>query len=348
MYTNTKHPTPNAGSYGMQCPNCGATAPEDNHFCEECGTSLATRLGDAAAASDAGACRCGAGLEARDAHGYCTQCGRRWQTPGRDHVKLPLAPHFAAVTDRGLRHPRNEDDVTIAMKDIAGKTVYVMTVCDGVSSSQIPDTASALAAGTVEKALLSVLQAGAEQLEKAIAEAILEAHAAVSALPYTPGGTKSPPSTTIVTATVADGVATIGWVGDSRAYWLGGDEVRMLTHDHSWINQMVDAGQMTQEEAEQAPEAHAITQCLGLVGDGEPEEPPVPSTLSFALPGAGNLLLCSDGLWNYAPTAAQLAEFIKAAPPTEDVASVCSKMVEYALAQGGRDNVTVAILKLGL
>jgi PPM family protein phosphatase len=328
----------------MECPKCGAVAPEDSHFCETCGTRLGTPSSHVAATVDSGNCRCGAGPEARDANGFCEQCGRRWQTPGRDHLTMPVAPHFAAVTDRGLRHPRNEDDVKIAMQEVADKTIYVITVCDGVSSSQLPDTASATAAETAERCVLAAIEGGTTELETAIRDAMLEAHKAVSALPWTPGGPKSPPSTTIVTAAVVAGVATIGWVGDSRAYWIGADEARQLTHDHSWVNEVVDAGTMTLEEATQAPDAHAITQCLGLVGDGSPEELPIPSTLSFPFPGHGMLLVCTDGLWNYAPTAEQLAEFINTAPPDADAASICGTMVQFALAQGGRDNVTVALL----
>lgn len=330
----------------MQCPNCGATAPDENRFCETCGTGLTTRFSDAAAASDAGTCRCGAGLEARDEHGYCSECGRRWQTPGRDHVKLPLTPHFAAVTDRGLRHARNEDDVTLAMKEVAGRTAYVITVCDGVSSSQIPDTASAVAAKTAENAILAAMQAGAADVSATVSEAILAAHRAVCDLPYTPGGPKSPPATTIVTAVIQNGVAAVGWVGDSRAYWIGKEEAQLLTHDHSWVNQVVDAGEMTEEEALQSPDAHAITQCLGLVGDGEPEVPPNPSVVTFELAAESRLLVCTDGLWNYASAPERLAEFVRNAPSDSEASAVCSTLIEYALSQGGKDNVTAALLVL--
>jgi serine/threonine protein phosphatase PrpC len=329
----------------MQCPNCGAVAPDDVRYCENCGANLQTKFGDAAAASNAGTCRCGAGIEARDEHGYCTVCGRRWQAPGRDHVSLPLAPHFAAVTDRGLRHPRNEDDVTLAMKETNGQKMYVITVCDGVSSSQIPDTASAMAASAAEKSLLQSLEASDGDLKASVVEAILAGNRAVCELPYTPGGSKSPPSTTIVTAVVRNGAAVVGWVGDSRAYLIGSDESRLLTHDDSWVNQVVDAGEMTEEEAMQAPNAHAITQCLGLVGDGEPEQPPQPNVIECEFSAGRTLLVCTDGLWNYAGNPEHLAEFVNQSA-SADAVDKCAEMVRFALDQGGRDNVTVALLSL--
>ena len=157
---------------------------------------------------------------------------------------------------------------------------------------------------------------------------------------------KSPPSTTIVTAAVLDGVATLGWVGDSRAYWIGAEDARQLTHDHSWVNQVVDAGQMTLEEAWRSagcPRHHAVPGPRRRWRHRRAAHAIDPD-LRVARPGS--LLLCSDGLWNYASTVEQLAEFIHAAPADADAASVCGKMVEFALSQGGRDNVTVAILRV--
>ena len=55
----------------------------------------------------------------------------------------------------------------------------------------------------------------------------------------------------------------MGWLGDSRAYYIGPDASRQLTHDHSWVNEIVAAGRMTRAEAETAPLAHAITRSVG-------------------------------------------------------------------------------------
>lgn len=328
----------------MQCPNCGATAPDDYRFCEECGTGLTAASGDAARAAPTERCRCGAGQEAKDAQGFCMACGRRWEPSGRDHVELVLAANFSAVTDRGLRHPRNEDEVALTMCATADKPVYVMVVCDGVSSSQIPDMASATAAHAAEKALLGAAQSGATDLKAATVDAILTAQHAVCALPFRPEGPKDPPATTIVTALISAGVATIGWVGDSRAYWFTDATGGMLTHDHSWINEVVDAGEMTEEEAMHAPQAHAITQCLGLFSEDGTEAIPPPSVVTFELPPSCRLLLCTDGLWNYAASTEAIAELIRQAPVDAGTVGVCRVLVDYVLTQGARDNVTVALL----
>ncbi len=236
--------------------------------------------------------------------------------------------------------------MVLAMREVAGKPVYVLVVCDGVSSSQTPDTASATAATAATRLLTDSLAAGMTDPKSAILDAIMVAHRAVCALPYVHSGPKDPPSTTIVVALVMDGVATVGWVGDSRAYWFGTEGSGVLTHDHSWINEMVDAGQMTAEEAEHAPEAHAITQCLGLMGDGGPEVGPAPTLISFTLPAPCKLLLCTDGLWNYAPTTEQIAELMAQAPAEGGLVAMCRALVQYVLDQGARDNVTVALLEI--
>jgi serine/threonine protein phosphatase PrpC len=261
-------------------------------------------------------------------------------------MELVLAANFAAVTDRGLRHPRNEDDVALTVDNVGGKPVYVMVVCDGVSSSQIPDTASATAAHAAEKALLAAAQSEAPDFKVATVEAILAAQHAVCALPFRKEGPKDPPATTIVTALISEGVATIGWVGDSRAYWFNETGGGILTHDHSWVNEVVDAGEMTEEEAMHAPEAHAITQCLGMFGEDDKEDIPTPSVVAFDLRPSCRLLLCTDGLWNYAASTDAIAELMRQEADDPEAVGMCRVLVDYVLAQGARDNVTVALLSV--
>jgi serine/threonine protein phosphatase PrpC len=331
----------------MSCPKCQATVPEGARFCESCGAGLLPP-----AASSAGRCRCGAGPEAKDEAGYCSVCGLRWQTPPareplpRDHVETAPTPCFAAVTDRGKRHSCNEDDVALARED--GPETTVVVVCDGVSSSQHAEDASAAAAQTACASLLAAARQADLDPPAAMRAAIRKAHEAASSLPSLPDPPKGPPGTTLVAALVREGVATLGWVGDSRAYWIGADAARLLTRDHSWVNEVVDAGEMAEEEALRSPEAHAITRCLGrLNGDG-PEDAPEPSVRSVSLDTPGWLLLCSDGLWNYAPQADQLAAMIRPPSPDgdADALDLCRRLVDYALARGGRDNITVALLRV--
>ena len=300
-------------------------------------------------------CRCGAGPDQRDAQGFCEACGLlvtsvEHAVSNGDHKEIALSPGFAAVTDIGKRHRTNQDDVAIATYEIDGKTIYVIAVCDGLSSSCAAEAASSTAAKTACDSLLAVAKSSpaTEDLPKLVEEAIMKAHQAVCAVKFTPVPGKDGPATTIVAAIVRDGIATIGWVGDSRAYLISDGFSAMLSHDHSWVNAMVDSGQMSQAEAEASPEAHVIIQCLGPVTDedGSLAEDPEPSVTTTVLPAGGYLVLCSDGLWNFVLEADQIAALLKGINSDAEALDVSRILVGHANACGGRDNITAAILQL--
>lgn len=172
-------------------------------------------------------------------------------------------------------------------------------------------------------------------------EAILAAAAAVNALaPETPGA-QNAPACTLVGAVVSGGLLTIGWVGDSRAYWVPDDRAalpRRLTEDDSWAAQMVAAGLMGEAEAYADVRAHAITGWLGA--DAYDLEP---HTAVFKPDHPGVVVVCTDGLWNYAEAARDLAQVL---PPDAAVRPLHSAqvLVGHALDGGGHDNVTVAVV----
>lgn len=321
----------------MECPNCGTRVQVGDRFCEECGTSL---VAESAIPKVTGGCeKCGAGLEAIDAEGYCSNCGFRNQAREHDRIEVMRSDNLAGVSDRGLRHHRNED--YLACDRVEGKNAYILVVCDGVSSSQEPGLAAKAAAEGACMALAAAVEQGNIQLEEAMKEAINIALTSVCAISYSNGMDADPPSTTIVAAVVQDSTATIGWLGDSRAYWISPNGSRQLTKDDSWLYDMVALGKMTEAEAKQSDKAHAITRWLGedAIADAEP------SIVNFAIPGSGYLLLCSDGLWNYTPEESHLAELIKPMSDT-DAITVSRSLVEFARHSGGHDNITVAVLSL--
>jgi serine/threonine protein phosphatase PrpC len=206
-----------------------------------------------------------------------------------------------------------------------------------VSSAQDPDVASATAA---ERALLAFEQThrnGHATGEADVEAALTTAQESVASLPR---GTVNAPATTIVIAVYTQGRAIIGWRGDSRAYWIGEDGATALTTDHSWLNEVIKSAEMTEAEAQNSPNAHAITNWLGA--DAPPELPA--SVQAFTPAGPGELLLCSDGLWNYASDPAILFELTRAVEG--DALAVCRRLVEFARSKGGNDNITVAVLSV--
>jgi serine/threonine protein phosphatase PrpC len=325
----------------MHCPDCATEIPDEDIFCENCGR----RLGEApavAALADGQNCTCGAAPDEVDEDGFCMRCGRRVRRPPTDHVEQALSPVFAAVSDRGVKHDRNEDRCGI----VAAGRGYAMVVCDGVSATRKSEIASeAVVAGTL-RFLSEALQRGPIANPQAVMrQAIADGEANLKSCSVRDGG-ENPPSTTLVAALVAEGHATLGWVGDSRAYWIDAAGAHPLTQDHSWLNFVMTsaAGGMTLEQAENAPQAHAITRWIGV----DAGEYSTPDIVHHSIDGPGMLLLCTDGLWNYAPTLKQMAETVEAAKAgATDALGIMRRLVEFATARGGQDNITVAALVYG-
>ncbi|WP_309144474.1 serine/threonine-protein phosphatase [Streptomyces sp. BR123] len=274
-----------------------------------------------------------------DTDGYCEHCGHA-QPRERDHVEEALGS-VAAVSDRGLRHHRNEDSFAVAATALPdGSTATVAVVCDGVSSASRPDDASAAAAAAANEALLDALPRGTHPQE-AMHGAILAAAASVTALAPEVPGAQNAPACTLVGAVVCGGLLTVGWVGDSRAYWVPDDRSalpRRLTEDDSWAAQMVAAGLMGEAEAYADVRAHAITGWLGA--DAYDLEP---HTATFKPDHGGVVVVCTDGLWNYAESALEMARVLPADAACRPLHSA-QVLVGHALDGGGHDNITVAVV----
>ncbi|RII19520.1 Serine/threonine phosphatase stp [Streptomyces sp. YIM 130001] len=282
-----------------------------------------------------------------DDDGYCEHCGHA-QPRERDHMEQELGA-VAAVSDRGLRHHRNEDAFTVSSAALPdGSPAVVAIVCDGVSSSSRPDEASLAASQAANESLLAALPRGTHP-QQAMHDAIVTAAEAVNVLAddpahaqeHDPHRHQNSPACTFVGAVVAGGLLIVGWVGDSRAYWIPVDRsvpAARLTEDDSWAAQMVAAGLMGEQEAYADERAHAITGWLGA--DAYELEP---HTASFKPDRPGVVVVCTDGLWNYAEAAEELAAAIPADAAERPLHSA-QVLVGHALDGGGHDNVTVAVL----
>ncbi|MFC9845224.1 protein phosphatase 2C domain-containing protein [Streptomyces sp. NPDC060223] len=287
------------------------------------------------------ACRSGS----VDSDGYCENCGHA-QPRERDHMEQELSA-VSAVSDRGLRHHRNEDAFAISSTALPdGSPAVVAIVCDGVSSATRPDEASLAASQAANEALLAALPLGTHP-QQAMHEAIIAASEAVNSLADPPASHDehaphvNAPACTLVGAVVTPTLLIIGWVGDSRAYWVPVDRASppaRLTEDDSWAAQMVAAGLMNEAEAYADERAHAITGWLGA--DSYELEP---HTASFKPDRPGVVVVCTDGLWNYAEAAEHLAEVVPLDAAERPLHSA-QVLVGHALDGGGHDNVTVAVL----
>jgi len=298
------------------------------------------------------ACGACSGMVASD--GYCQECGTPATKP-RDHWTDRPAGWVAMVSDRGVRHHRNEDAGAVAATaDAAAADRYaVLVVCDGVSSAVDSDVAS-LAAVRAARDVLAAVPAGPvpgdATREAVLVEAVRAAGAAADAratAAATDPREPNPPSCTFVTSVLEGTLLVTGWVGDSRAYWLpdppDGRPVQ-LSVDDSWATEAIAAG-VPREEAETGRHAHAITRWLGV---DAPD--PVPRTEVRRIEGPGWLLVVSDGLWNYCSPADRLAELVRdsvaAREHPGDPEALATELVDWANRQGGQDNITVAAARV--
>jgi serine/threonine protein phosphatase PrpC len=247
----------------------------------------------------------------------------------------------AAVRDAGLRRDHDEDAFAIASGDDGGTAWTVLVVCDGVSASAHADRASETAAVTVRDELTRFARASHRaSIAEAMTDAIHAAHVAICTAPIQHDSDNAP-GTTLVAGFLSRAKLTVGWVGDSRAYFVSASHAELLTRDHSWAGEAVERGEMTPAEAMRAPLAHALTRCLGPIEDDACDA--MPDIRTYDLPEAGYVVLCTDGFWNYFAEASAVATLVRALGPTAPAEAVARYLVNHALARGGHDNVTVAV-----
>jgi len=141
--------------------------------------------------------------------------------------------------------------------------------------------------------------------------------------------------TTMVAALVVGDTAFIGHVGDSRAYLLRDDQLRLLTEDHSWVNEQVRLGVLSTSEAHRHPMRNVVTRALGSRLEVLPE------VREERLTRGDALLLCSDGL-NVMLTDDAIRRAL--APHRTNPEAACRALVDAANAEGGEDNTTVVVV----
>ncbi len=140
--------------------------------------------------------------------------------------------------------------------------------------------------------------------------------------------------TTIVAAVVKNNEACIAHVGDSRAYIISGNKIRQVTKDHSLVQEMLDKGQITEQEFETTPIKNIITRAMGISEDVDIE-------FDFVCVNEGEaLVLCSDGLSGLV----EKNKILEIYQQTE-FSSLAERYIQEANDNGGRDNITVVVMK---
>lgn len=237
---------------------------------------------------------------------------------------------IAKATDVGIARQVNEDSMTV----FDSPNGQVLAVCDGMGGQAAGDVASQLSVSIIENILTDN---AFNSPEEAIRRSIMAANQGVL------NRTAQNPElegmgSTCVMLIIKNGRVHCGWVGDSRIYYIANDTIRQISHDQSYVQQLVDSGQITKAEAVNHPQKNEITNCIGLQGMAEPETVAVP-----ILPEPGSVfLLCSDGLSSMVDEAV-----IERVISSNDMSlqQKADRLVELANEAGGLDNITVELVQ---
>lgn len=237
---------------------------------------------------------------------------------------------LAGKTDVGRVRQENQDDYRAG--ELPGGAVWAL-VCDGMGGAKGGREASQGACNVIENFFQEqYAQCGAGQEEPFLKKALLYANRFVfqkAAHEEALAGM----GTTAVCALVRSGNVYLCHAGDSRAYLIRDGKLIQLTHDHSYVQELVDCGTITEEEAEHHPQKNIITKALGVDYRLEPE------FTAAKLKREDRLLLCTDGLTNMVPV--EEMEELLAQGAFYDLPD---RLIEAANAHGGSDNITALLL----
>ena len=232
----------------------------------------------------------------------------------------------AGRTHVGLKRKINEDSILVETK----RGLWV--VADGMGGHDAGEVASAM----VIDALRSLPPAGdAQQLADCAIESLREANRDLIALARA-GGHQRSIGTTVVGLAMMEGAFRCFWLGDSRGYRLRGGKLERLTRDHSVVQELVDAGMLTDAEAEGHENSNLITRAVGVAETAEVEV-----VGGDVLPG-DLFLLASDGLTRVVSDF-DLSDELQRAPPEQ----AADSLLAMVLARGAPDNVSLIIVRVG-
>lgn len=262
----------------------------------------------------------------------------------------------------GLSHPgkvrqRNEDHFIVArigryletvlttlpageVPNRADESGYAMIIADGMGGHAAGELASRMAIAGLVKLVLAMPDWIFRVDKSSAASATIRSQGRFKHLNtlLLEHGRRDPDArgmgTTLTAARIMGRHLQVVHVGDTRAYLLRGDTLHRLTRDHTYVQLLLDSGAISKEEAARCSARHILVNALG--GSGEDVEVDVDQ---LKLASGDRLLLCSDGLTDLVDDDAIRDVLQRSAPSSE----ACQRLVDLALAAGGKDNVTVIV-----
>jgi protein phosphatase len=234
----------------------------------------------------------------------------------------------AAVSDRGRKRPSNEDAFGFSVED----GIYL--VCDGMGGAAAGEIASSVAVDKVLHLLAGHSQNGSAPMPGAVEGAILAANDAIFSRAQE-DKRLSGMGTTLVALAAKENRVWVLNIGDSRCYRLRNGSLKLLTLDHSLVEEQVRMGRMTRSEALRSPYKNVITRALGTQGQVTPD------VFEMEAEPQDLFLLCTDGLTRELPDEVIASLLSKDAPLEE----LCSSLVDGAKVAGGHDNITCLLVR---
>lgn len=235
-----------------------------------------------------------------------------------------------SVTNIGKRRKLNQDFVYTSEEPV-GHLPNLFVVADGMGGHKAGDYASKLAVTTMVEEI-----AGSDETipEKLLGRAIETANGKVresaEKMPELEGM-----GTTVVAASCDGDTLSIANVGDSRLYIIGGHEIRQITRDHSWVEEMVRRGGLGRDEARNHPDKNIITRAVGA------EDTVKADFFSVELREGDLILMCTDGLTNMLED----EEIRMILDGARDIVEKAEELVRRANENGGMDNISVILIE---
>lgn len=262
-----------------------------------------------------------------------------------------------AGTNIGLRQ-NNEDNFTVCanlsksdwgipvnyQEEIElGERGCILVVADGMGGQNAGEVASSIAIETVQEmfaadVLPENVTGSNEDIDNYLKKAICEADSRIKKVTHDDPSTSGMGST-IVIAWILNNLAHVAWLGDSRAYCvIKGKGIARLTKDHSYVQSLVDAGKITDEQAMTHPDSNIINRSLG-----DTSQKAKPDVTTIELTEGEVILLCSDGLCGVCQDAV-IGGIVE--DHISDLKTCREELISAALAAGGSDNITIAMIHI--
>ena len=251
-----------------------------------------------------------------------------------------LACRVGLLSDLGRNRSNNEDSVMTMelLTTVASRSdsVVLGAVADGVGGSQKGEVASKLALKTLASELPQLLLESEGRDRSSLLRSCIES-ANDEIVKHGIGHRESEGlATTLVASLIEGSTGYVANVGDSRAYLVNRGGIKPLTKDHSQVQELVEAGRLTQEQARHYAGRNVITRAVGAATDVNVD------TFTLSLAPGDRIVLCTDGLWEPV-TDEEIQRIVLQSPEPQ---AACEKLVAIANERGGKDNISLVIVEL--